>query len=103
MRVDLPFGRAMLPLEVPQNATGLRAASAQAIPDVAAAVREALHSPLAGAPLRQRVRPGQSVAIVISDITRPVPNQTLLPPIIDELHAAGIPDDAITIVNGTGL
>jgi nickel-dependent lactate racemase len=75
----------------------------QAIADASSAVREALLSPLAGQPLRERVRAGQSVAIVISDITRPVPNATLLPPIIDELHAAGVTDDVITIVNGTGL
>jgi nickel-dependent lactate racemase len=49
------------------------------------------------------VQAGQTVAIVVSDITRPVPNATLLPPLIDELHAAGIEDEAITIVNGTGL
>jgi nickel-dependent lactate racemase len=43
------------------------------------------------------------VAIVISDITRPVPNQLLLPPIVEELRAAGAQDADITIVNGTGL
>ncbi|HWC29194.1 MAG TPA: nickel-dependent lactate racemase, partial [Dehalococcoidia bacterium] len=52
---------------------------------------------------RERTRAGQRVAVVISDLTRPVPNQILLPPIIDELHAAGTTDQDITIVNGTGL
>jgi nickel-dependent lactate racemase len=103
MRVSLPFGRRVIDVEVPDNATVLRPHQVEPIRDENAAVRQALRSPLAGAPLRERVRPGQSIVIVVSDITRPVPNATLLPPIIDELHDAGIPDDAITIVNGTGL
>ncbi len=103
MRIGMPFGRQILEIEVPDDATVLRPSSVAAIADEDAAVRKALSSPTAGAPLRQRVQAGQSVAIVVSDITRPVPNQVLLPPIIDELNAAGIPDQAITIVNGTGL
>src|SRR5439155_15982696 len=32
-----------------------------------------------------------------------VPNRLLLPPLFDELHAAGVRDDQVVIVNGTGL
>ncbi|HLF79312.1 MAG TPA: nickel-dependent lactate racemase [Dehalococcoidia bacterium] len=103
MRVGLPFGRQVLDIEVPDHATVLRPHPVAPIADEDAAVRQSLRSPLAGLPLRERVQLGQTVAIVVSDITRPVPNAVLLPPIIDELHAAGIPDEAITIVNGTGL
>jgi nickel-dependent lactate racemase len=103
MRVDLPFGRELLPVEVPDSATVLLPAEVQALADEAGAVLASLRTPIAGPPLRERVRPGQSVAIVISDITRPVPNQLLLEPIMAELAAAGVPDAAITIVNGTGL
>jgi nickel-dependent lactate racemase len=103
MRVGMPFGRQILDVEVPDNATVLRPAPVAPLADEDAAVRQALRSPIAGPPLRDRVRAGQTVAIVVSDITRPVPNAVLLPPIIDELHNARIPDGAITIVNGTGL
>jgi nickel-dependent lactate racemase len=103
MNVSMPFGRAAVEVEVPDEATVLRPRPTQAIADAQGAVRDALRAPLAGPPLRERLRPGQSVAIVISDITRPVPNETLLPPLIEELQATGIAAEAITIVNGTGL
>src|SRR5688572_3569109 len=103
MRVDLPYSRDMLSVDVPDSARVLTPAAAQPLPNSLQAVRLRLTQPQAGAPLRERVRAGQRVAIVISDITRPVPNQTLLPPVLDELRSAGIADQAVTIVNGTGL
>jgi len=103
MRVDLPFGREMLPVEVPDSATVLLPSAVRPLADEAGAVLASLRSPIAGVPLRERVRPGQSVAIVISDVTRPVPNQLLLEPVLAELAAVGVSDADITIVNGTGL
>jgi nickel-dependent lactate racemase len=40
---------------------------------------------------------------VVSDITRPVPNAVLLPPILQTLHDAGIPPERTTILVATGL
>ena len=103
MRVDLPFGREMLSVEVPENAKVLLPAAVEPLSDEAGAVIDALRNSVEGAPLRDRVRAGQRVAIVISDITRPVPNQLLLEPVLAELAAAGVADADVTIVNGTGL
>jgi lactate racemase len=103
MKVELPFGRRRLTLEAPDTATVLRPAAVAALADEEDAVLRELQRPLAGRPLRDRVVAGQGVAIVISDITRPVPNQVLLPPILSELHDAGVADRDITIINGTGL
>ena len=93
----------MLPVELPDGATVLLPSAVQPLADQAGAVLAALRAPIAGPPLRERVHPGQSVAIVISDITRPVPNQLLLQPMLAELAAAGVADPDVTIVNGTGL
>jgi nickel-dependent lactate racemase len=103
MRVDLPFGRELLPVEVPDSATVLLPRTVEPLADETGAVVEALRSPIAGPPLRGRVNAGQRVAIVISDITRPVPNQLLLEPLLAELAQSGIPEHEITIINGTGL
>jgi nickel-dependent lactate racemase len=103
MRVDLPFGREMLAVDVPDKATVLLPSAVQPLADQRGAVVESLRNPLAGPPLCERVRAGRRVAIVISDITRPVPNQLLLEPVLAELAAAGVPDSDVTIVNGTGL
>ena len=84
MRVDMPFGRELLALEVPEYATILRPNPTASMLGPIEAVREALRNPIAGPPLTERVRPGDDVAIVVSDITRPVPNQVLLGPILAE-------------------
>ncbi len=93
----------MLSVEVPENARVLLPSAVQPLADEAGAVTSALRNPVAGFPLRDRVRAGQRVAIVISDITRPVPNQLLLEPLLAELATAGVADAYVTIVNGTGL
>jgi lactate racemase len=40
---------------------------------------------------------------VISDITRPCPNQLILPPILEALDTAGLPRSAVTILIATGI
>jgi nickel-dependent lactate racemase len=103
MRVELPYGRELLPIEVPDGATVLRPHAVEALRDVPGDVLRSLRAPIAGAPLRERVRAGQKVAVVVSDITRPVPNELLLKPVLSELAEVGIPDADVMIVNGTGL
>lgn len=103
MLIQLPYGRAPLDVGLPDHARVLTPPPVTPLPDPAAAVREALTSPVAGLPLRERVQPGQAVAVVISDITRPVPNELLLTAVFEELAAAGVRDEDIVIVNGTGL
>ena len=46
-------------------------------------------------------QPGRT-AITISDATRPVPNEVILPPLLAELHARGVDARDICIVVGTG-
>jgi nickel-dependent lactate racemase len=41
--------------------------------------------------------------VVISDVTRPVPNAVLLPPLLTTLQRSGIPRERITILVATGL
>ena len=45
----------------------------------------------------------RNVFIVTSDATRPVPNDIMIPAMAEELNQIGIPDQAITIMIGTGL
>ncbi len=103
MKVELPYGQTLLEAEVPDSATVLVPNEVPALPDPGAAVRDALARPLGSPPLRRLAKGAHSAVIVISDITRPVPNQTLLPPVLDELQAAGVPRAAVTILVGTGL
>jgi nickel-dependent lactate racemase len=71
--------------------------------DETSILRAALEHPIGAPPLRQLVKPGQKVAIITSDLTRPCPSERLIPPIIAELSAASIPDADITIIVALGL
>ena len=73
-----------------------------ALPDEAAAITAALRSPLAGAPLADLLSAGDRVAVVFPDLTRPMPNRIVLPPLLAELARAGVPDDRITLFCATG-
>jgi nickel-dependent lactate racemase len=71
--------------------------------DLATAYRQALDNPIDSPPLKAIVKPGESVAITVSDITRAWQrNHETLPLLIDALNAAGIPDDRITVVIAVG-
>ena len=73
------------------------------IKDVPTAVREALNNPIGTLPLKEVVKPGDTVAIVVSDITRAwVKFDQFLPVLLDELNEAGVPDQNIFIMIGPG-
>lgn len=73
------------------------------VTDVVAAVKEALANPIGTPPLKEIVKPGEKVGIVVSDITRAwVKFNHFLPVLLDELNAAGIPDSDMFIVIGLG-
>lgn len=65
-------------------------------------VCRALQAPIGTPPLREIVRPGETVAIVTSDITRPCPTWKMLPPVLEELFAAGIRPEDITVTFALG-
>ncbi len=71
--------------------------------DEASLIRDALAHPIGSRRLCEIARPGQQVVIITSDLTRPCPSDRLLPPVLAELAAAGIPDANITVVAALGL
>lgn len=59
--------------------------------------------PIGSPRLREIVHPGQKIAIVTSDLTRPTPSDKMLPFIVEELEAAGVPDKDVLIVFALGI
>ena len=98
---DLPYGKGRLQVSIPGDRLVPR--EANPIGDETRAVMEALENPIGTAPLHDIVRPGERVAIVVNDITRLTRTDLMLPPIIDTLNAAGIPDRDIFIVFALGI
>ena len=104
--LKLPFGDGYLPVAVStERLLGVVLPKAAPNGDRAEqeVVRQALGRPLGTPALRALVRPGQQVAIVVSDGTRPCPTDRLLPPVLEELAAAGVSDADVTVVVALGL
>ena len=92
-------------MELPdRNVVGcLQCRAAPPLDDPDAAVRRSLTDPIGTPPLRNLAQRRRNACVVISDITRPAPNATLLPPILETLEAAGIARGEILILVATGL
>ena len=70
--------------------------------DIAAAALKAIRNPIDSKPLAEIVKPGEKIAIVVSDETRLCYTDQFLPVIVKELNEQGIPDNDIDIVIATG-
>ena len=103
MKVRVDYGREGLQVEVPDSAHVLEMAGTPGLDRVEERLDEALGAPLGSRPLAELAAGRASACVVISDITRPVPNAVILPPLLRTLEAAGIDRGAITILVGTGL
>ena len=66
------------------------------------AVKYSLENPIGSEKLSKLVKPGQKIVIITSDISRPIPSFDVVPSVLDELYAAGVSKDDITIVFGLG-
>jgi len=72
------------------------------IPDQTRVVQEALENPIGTRRLEDLLDPGDSVVIMVDDLTRPTPTARILPFILGRLEKAGIPDEAVLIFMGLG-
>ena len=101
METQLQYGTIEMNVEIPSSdVTVLRTKRERGLPDEVAAFREAVRSPIGSAPLKEVVGATDRVAVVIPDITRPLPSDRLLPWLFEEL--SHVPPENFTIVNGTG-
>ncbi|HEX9648577.1 MAG TPA: nickel-dependent lactate racemase [Alphaproteobacteria bacterium] len=105
MQVELRYGKGGLDitLDPAWRARLVRKPSMPAITDPPSAVRRALAHPVAAPALVEAAAGARSACILICDITRPVPNGTVLPVLVRALIGAGVPAEAITVLIATGL
>ncbi|GCE19263.1 nickel-dependent lactate racemase [Dictyobacter kobayashii] len=100
MRVQIPYGSAARTITVPEQALVLHSHPIPPLEDERGTFLKALRHPIASVPLSERLSSNDHVAIVISDITRPTPNERIVPWLLEELSF--IPRSQIVILNGTG-
>ena len=102
--VRLRFGRAEVEVH-PGPGRFLGRLAPRHVPGLAdpeSAVLGSLRAPIGSAPLRDLARGGRTAAILISCRTRTTRSDVFVKVIADELNAAGIPDEGITVYLATG-
>lgn len=105
MRVKLEYGRKGLFADLPAERVvrTLHYKDAPPLADPLATLAEVLRQPNGSPPLEQLARGKTNCCIAICDITRPVPNELILQPLLQTLEVSGIARDQITILVATGL
>jgi len=104
VKVELGYGRKNVSVEIPGKNLGslMHPRSMEQEITEQEIIRSSLNNPIASPPLLEIVKPGESVVIVTSDVTRPMPSYKVLPELLTELEKNGIADGDITIVFGLG-
>ncbi len=104
MKLSFGFGTSTQEVEVPEkNLMGvLRANEVKTGLVGEEEVRRALAEPIGSPRLRDIVKPGEKIAIVTSDLTRPMPTWKVMPALLDELYAAGVKGEDVTLVFALG-
>jgi nickel-dependent lactate racemase len=105
MRIHLDYGRTGLDVTLPdERLVGpLAIRPAAPLPDPVAAIDRALKQPIGSRPLAEVARGRRNVCILVCDITRPVPNALILPPLLRTLEEQGIARRDILLLVATGL
>jgi nickel-dependent lactate racemase len=101
----IPYGKTQIQFDLLPGMKG-KVIHSQGLPplgNVSDAIDATLAKPINSAPLRELAHKGDTVCIVFTDITRACPDYLLVPPILRELHAAGVSRHDITLLCGTGL
>lgn len=104
MEFQLKYGKATVEFDIPENnyMGSLLPKEIQFDLKGEEEVKRSLENPIGTERLKDMVKPGEKIVIVTSDITRPMPSKTALPPVIEELKKAKVQERDITIVLALG-
>ncbi|MBP6959693.1 MAG: DUF2088 domain-containing protein, partial [Spirochaetia bacterium] len=107
MHFELKYGDGSLPLDIEQSRilSVVLPNKRRSLADARNAVASALAQPEGTAPLLEMLidRKPKKLVIIVNDITRPTPYSILMPPLIEVIEKAGIPDENVTILIATGI
>ncbi|WP_321991128.1 nickel-dependent lactate racemase [Marispirochaeta aestuarii] len=102
--VSLPYGDTAVGVNIPEeNIIGVYSPEeVSPVSDIRREVRRALANPIGSGRLDELARGKKRVVIVADDNTRLTPTDLILPPVLDALNTAGVPDSAITLIIALG-
>ncbi len=105
MHFKLPFGHHQnVEFDVPdKNLTYyVERKKLPSVPDVRDSVAEAVKKPIGMPPLSKLAKRGDKVVVLVDDLTRPTPQNEVLPPVLEELCAGGLSADNVQIMIALG-
>jgi len=102
--IELPYGDRVLSLRLPRRniAYILDVGRVPAVKNPYKEVERALRNPISHPGIKKSVERGDKVVILGDDLSRPTPCDKLIPPILNELNDADIPDRDIRIIVSPG-
>ena len=102
--VTLPYGREMVEVRIPRaNLVGVYSPrDFKPVANVKDEIVRAINNPIASKPLRQLVKGAGKVVILADDNTRLTPTDKIIPVLLDEMNAAGVKDEQITVIIALG-
>lgn len=98
----LAYGHDHVQVSIPEDAVVAEGKGLTPLADPVQAVREALQNPIASPRLSDMVGAQSKIVILVSDSTRPTGSDVYIPVLLEELAAAGVPDENVTFIVSTG-
>lgn len=105
MNIPITYGREeTLQVDVPEKTLAwlIDRKHKPSLRDPVSTLIAAMRSPIACLPLKKLAKGAKRVVILVDDNTRPTPQHLIVPPIMDELNNAGVPDENIEVVIALG-
>ena len=100
----LPYGKEKMPITIPRKNL-LKICLLKETPGVrdnVKAIKEAIKNPISSPTILEITQGKRTAVVICTDITRPTPDQLLIPPILDELNKGGISDKNIKVIIARG-
>ncbi len=102
MDIKLAYGKKGLNIALKEEGlTVIEPKFVPGLPDEKKVFVDSLNQPIGSPPLKKLIKSQDNVAIVFSDITRPVPNRRIIPWLLEKLR--GVDKDRIVLINATGM
>lgn len=100
MQVNLAYGKSGHVIDLPDGVMVIKSKYVKGFDDEVGEIRKSIQNPVGTGRLADKINKDSKIAIVVSDITRPVPSDKILPPLLEEISV--VDKENITIIVATG-
>lgn len=100
----IPYGKEEISFDIPSgfNVTVAKSNPVSSLGNVSDLVKNSLLNPINSKPLSELIHDGDSVCIIVTDITRACPDKEILPPLVEQILEKTDPKN-LTLLIASGL